>query len=505
VAATRAAAIAFNQQGLIPSERFTWDDYNSRLSRYAIAEGYYSNVVYDAAETYSARLKSYNKLYTHLRPIYNPVYRLVESYTAKVYGGSLDFGDLSTGAIPILMASDPLKDAIRQLWIWSNWRIQKGLYVRTGANLGDVFLKVVDEPDKEKVRMEVLHPGKVAEIETDAVGNVKSVVIQYTKMETVNGAEKDYTYTETIDENEFVTAKDGAEFPFYKDANGKPVSRWENPYGFVPLVKVKHKDVGMQWGANAYPAQMGKINELNDAASLLNDQVRKAINLVWYFAGVKGKPSVDTSADEKDKVPAVYGPEGSQPYPMIGNIDITAAGVNVDRMLLELERDMPELALHRLRDGGNLTAPGVRSAYSDAIDRFTEAQGIYDDGLIRAQKMAVSIGGLRGYEGFQSFNLNSFDAGDLEHYIKDRPIVADELSKSERIQALQAADAPIWLIMEELDFDQEKIDEVVAEKEKAAREAARGFAQGVFGEGDDEETDGEETTDTEDSALPEAA
>lgn len=491
--AVNAGLLAFNEQALIPTENFPWDDYNSRLFRYALAEAYYSNTAYRDVVTFSRRLKANSDLYKHIRGIYNPVARLVDSYPTKVYGGALDFEDLSTGAIPIVMGDAKLTEAIKQVWLWSNWRIQKGLYVRQGAKLGDDFLKIVDEPDKGKVRMEVLHPAKVKDITLDAVDNVKAVTIEYQRRDTDDSTY--YTYTEIWSEDMTVkTFKNDAPFAYYKDAGGRDVMEWDNPYGFIPLVKVMHKDEGMKWAANAFQGQIGKIDELNDAASLLNDQVRKSINLIWYFAGVNKADDLTASTDEKDEVPAVYGPKESQPFPMIGQIDITAAGVNIERMLMELERDMPELAMHRLREGGQLTAPGVRSAYSDAIDRYTEAQGIYDDGLIRAQKMAISIGGFRGYEGFQGYNLDSYDKGDLEHFIKDRPIVADELSKKERIDALQAAGAPIFLIMRELEFDEKAIDEVVADAEEKARAAVRAFSQSTFA--DDEDTTDDEETDT---------
>jgi hypothetical protein len=51
--------------------------------------------------------------------------------------------------------------------------------------------------------------------------------------------------------------------------------------------------------------------------------------------------------------------------------------------------------------------------------------------------------------------------------------------------------------MEELDFDQDKIDEVVAWEEEKTRNAVRGFAQGVFGDDADSET--EEGTETEET------
>ncbi len=498
MSAGRMALLAFNERALIPTDNYDWNEYQSRLFRYALAESYYSNIAYRDITSFSSRLKSVSDLYKHVRGIYNPVSRLTEAYSAKVYGGSLDFEDLSRGAIPLTMASDELKLAIRQLWLWSNWGMQKTLYVRYGAQLGDVFLKVIDEPEKEKVRLEVVHPGKIKDCIFDAVGNIKEVTIEYERCEP--DGKTWYVYGEKITPDTFATTKAGKSFAYNFDDMGQGVAEWDNPYGFVPMVLTKHKDMGQAWGANAFHGQIGKIDELNDAASVLNDQVRKAVNVMWYFAGATKKAIIDGTTTEKDEVAAIYGPAESQPFPMIAPIDISSAGENIERLISELERDMPELALHRLRDGGNLTAPGVRSAYSDAIDRFTEAQGTYDDGLVRAQKMAVTIGGLRRYKGFESFNLDSYDNGDLEHFINERPIVSDEISKEQKLQTLQSAQAPLWLIMRELDYDEETIDEVNAWKEEQDRNAVRGLAEGVFGSdnGDNngDNTDNKETTDT---------
>lgn len=508
--AARMAVLAFNEQALIPTDNYDWNAYQSRLFRYALSEAYYSNIAYRSITTFSSRLKSTSDLYKFVRGIYNPVARLTEAYSAKVYGGQLDFEDLSRGAIPITMASDELKLAIRQLWLWSNWGTQKTLYVRYGAQLGDVFLKVVDEPDKGKVRLEVVHPSKIKECVFDAVGNVKEVNIEYERCEA--DGKTWYVYGEKITPDSFVTTKQGKPFDYMNNEGGKGVGEWDNPYGFVPMVLTKHKDMGQTWGANAFHGAIGKIDEINDAASILNDQIRKAVNVMWYFAGATRKAIIDGSTEAKDEVPAIYGPAESQPFPMIAPVDITAAGENVERLLAELERDMPELALHRLREGGNLTAPGVKSAYSDAIDRFTEAQGTYDDGLIRAQKMAVTIGGIRRYDGFQSFNIDSYDNGDLEHFINARPIVKDEISKEQKLATLQGAQAPLWLILRELDYDEETIDEVNAWKEEQDRNAVRGLAEGVFGADNSANTDNKDNNgditdspDASDTRTPAAA
>lgn len=124
--AMRAASYAFNEKALVATDNYTWDEFDSRLMRYYLYDAYYANIAYRDIATTSALLKKQRELYTNTRAIYNPVFRLVEGYVAKTYGGSLDFEDMSTGAIPLLMASEEVKAAVRQLWLWSNWRTKSG-------------------------------------------------------------------------------------------------------------------------------------------------------------------------------------------------------------------------------------------------------------------------------------------------------------------------------------------------------------------------------------------
>lgn len=498
MSAMRAGWYAFNERALIPTADYPWDDYTARLFRYALYEAYDTNTIYDSVTRFSTQLKDSGSLYAHVRGIYNPVARLNESYVDKIYGGALDFETLTTGAVPLVFGEGAdetrLVTALRQVWLWSNLRINKDFYVRTGAKLGDVAWKIVDTAPRGgqrsagKVYMEVVHPGKIASVTMDAVHNVKAVTLEYERTDAATG--RDYLYREEIDGDWFRTYRDGQPYAYTEDASGTPVAEWRNPYGFVPLVLVQHRNVGLQWGANAFYAQVGKIDEINDAASLLNDSVRKVVNPMLKATGFRAGSTIQFETDNRDSVPVLYGPEGTTIEPLTPNINLADAGANVDRLLLELERDLPELALHRVREGGQLTAPGVRAAYADAVGRFKSAMSAYDDGLIRAQKMALSIGGFRGYEGFEGITLDSYAAGDLEHYIRDRAIIEDALSKQEKVTVLQALpDRPevARLILEELGYNSARIDEVVSEivvaAERETRAAVRGMAEAWFGAG----------------------
>lgn len=510
----RAGWYAFNEKALIPSDGFKWDDYEACLFRYAMYEAYDTNTAYDSVHRFSAELKRSGKLYNHIRGIYNPVSRLKESYVDKIYGGALDFETLETGAIPLVFAdeanADRLRDALRNLWLWSNLRLNKDLYVRTGALLGDVAWKIVDDPQRGKVRMEVLHPGKIKEFDVDAVHNVKRIVIEYERDDPETG--RSYLYTEEIDKNRFATYKDGEPFAFVEDQNGQRVSSWPNVYGFVPVVLVQHRSVGRMRGANAFYAQVGKIDELNDSASLLGDAVRKSINPMLRAIGFRAGARIEVSTTERDDIPVLYGPEGTSIEPLTPQFDAASAGENIDRLLMELERDLPELALHRLREGGNLTAPGVRAAYSDAIGRFRSAMSAYDDGLVRAQKMALSIGGFRGYDGFKGITLDSYAAGELEHYIKDRPVVDDALTTLDRITILAGlSDRPevARLVLEELNYSQQQIDDIMASitetAERQTRAAVRGMAEAWFGGARGSDNDDEQTEPDAQAGAPAAA
>lgn len=508
-AGVQTAIKTYNEKALIPDDTLGWDDYAYRLFRYSLNDAYYNNTIYQDILTFAATHREKRKLYAYVRGIYNPVARLCDLYVAKVYGGNLDYEKLMRGAIPIAQADPRLRTAICQLWLWSNWGQQKSLYVRNGAKLGDSFIKIVDEPDRRKVRMEVLHPSRVRDVTVDAVDNVKAITIEYLR----SHPERPDTlvwYTEIIDGEWYRTFLNNQPYAFYQDATGKMVDAWRNPYGFVPVVKTSHKDMGLRFGASAFHMSLPKIDELNDAASLLNDQIRKTMNPPWYLAGVNSTNKKDIksskSEEDRDSVTILTGPEGSQPYPMVMPVNIADAGANVDRILLEIERDMPELALYKIREAGNMTAPGVSAGYSDAIDRFVEARGNYDDGLVRAQKMGVSIGGFRGYDGFEGYTLDSFAAGALEHSIAERPVINDTLSKKEKMDVLQANGAPLWLVLAELDYAQDVIDRAMLEKEAQARMAARGFADSIFGTASSNETDEAEDEDvTDGEEAPEEA
>jgi hypothetical protein len=473
-----------------PLDALKWDPYEARVRRYQRDMRYYDNRIYLDSIMLSTIQQMRPPLYKHIRGIYNPVNRLVRVYVSKVYGGQLDMELLQDGAIPIYQADDRLRQAIKQAWIWSNWSKQKTLYVKYGSIFGDSAIKVVDDVDSQKVRMEVLDPRKIVEVRLDAVGNVKYIRIEYQKIDPDTG--KEFTYGEEIDEDWFVTYRDDDEYAYFIDGSGNRVSRWRNEYGFVPVVLCQHITTDAVWGENPFHTALHKIDEVNDQASLLNDQVRKVINPLWAASGVGQGANLELDAGNRDVIPIIKAGDNVTFTPLVAPLDIANAGANIRDLLAELERDLPELLLARMLETGDVTATAIRASASAGISRIEEAQGNYDDALIRAQMMAVSIGGYRGYDGFAGYSLDSYARGDLAHFIGKRPVISDDLSKLEKVQTMQSISVSKRLLLRELGFSEDDIREEEMRDETRARSEVQSFTESVFAPDDDDDDELEE-------------
>jgi hypothetical protein len=155
-------------------------------------------------------------------------------------------------------------------------------------------------------------------------------------------------------------------------------------------------------------------------------------------------------------------------------------------------RDLPELLLARMLETGDVTATAIRASASAGISRIEEAQGNYDDALIRAQMMAVSIGGYRGYDGFAGYSLDSYARGDLAHFIGKRPVISDDLSKLEKVQTMQSISVSKRLLLRELGFSEDDIREEEMRDETRARSEVQSFTESVFAPDDDDDDELEE-------------
>jgi len=393
----------------------TVDTRETRTARYTVLWGFYLNDVYDSlvndmAETYKAQ----RNLYTNIAGLYNPVGRLTDFYVAKVAGGTLDVTG-QAGALPIVAPRAQTRAAIMQIWGWSQWGLNKNLWVRYAAAMGDSVLKVVSMG--QQVQIEVHHPGDLVEADFDRNGNVVYAVWEY-KAEERNeqGRKMTYTYKEVATPTLFSTYKNGKPFDYISRQEAGPLSQYENVYGFVPCVVTRHKSVGQAWGMPSFANVIEKVDDVNDLASHLGDQIRKAVHPQWVSYGTRAGSGMERS----DKIWHHPDPNGKVEA-LVEDINIADVTGEIQNRLREIEQDCPELKIYQL-SGSDLSGRALRLMMGDVVDRVTEARGQYDHALVAANTMALQIGAEMGL----------WPAGDFSHSIGEREILpvdeSEELS-----------------------------------------------------------------------------
>jgi len=144
-----------------------WEDFGARRTRYDLLWSLYENSAYRSIHPWAAAYKSAFGLYKHTRSLYNPAYRLGEFWKAHLWGGALDLTTGKAGALPIVARYEPLRRAIAQIWTWSNWQIKKDVCTLWGSVLGDVAIKVIDDTDRRRIYLELVHPATLAGVVLD--------------------------------------------------------------------------------------------------------------------------------------------------------------------------------------------------------------------------------------------------------------------------------------------------------------------------------------------------
>jgi hypothetical protein len=476
-----------NQYGMYS---LLWAYYNGamfeRIS--SIFNGNYNTTWQVAANGWAAYKMNYN-LYRNIRLIYNPTRRLVDFYAGQVYPGVLseDGEQLPDGqqlAIPFAKDMPPaLKHAVAQFWQWSNWQARKSIQVRFGAALGSVLIEICDDVDNGTVSADVIWPGFVTNLKLDNSGNVTSYALEYVATDNTSA----YIYRKEVDIDAFRYFRDGEPFDY---GSGSIV---ENFYGFVPAVWVKHTDMGGIHGSPAIAGSIGKIDELNNLASHIHDQVHKVIGapiVLWAQGSVskqlfdqpKREPTsqqTNPSADQ-ESVLMLKGPAGGHVETLAGNLDLAAVDTHIGRLLDEIEQDHPELTFYKeLRAMSQVTGPAASRLVGDVNSRFAEAAAGYDQANIKLFQMSVAIAGMRANSGawgplnsqqkkFTPFNLESYKRGDLDMTIMPRPlliptrteIAQENLQFWRGVEFAAQAGIPAEFVLREAGYTDDKITQI---------------------------------------------
>lgn len=512
-----AALSAFKEPAVIAKllDDSGFVDFDNRRLRYAIYWAFYENTAYrPVVHKWSQGYRQRFGLYKHTRGIYNPAYRLGEFWKTHLFGGLLDADgqNVPTSAIPIKTDNENLREAILQLWLWSGWGQKKDQLTLWGSVLGDVFVEIVDDPEKKKVYAEITHPSLVKEVELDPYGNVKGYTKEYDRPDPERGYKDKAKYTElAIRVEEWVVYETlRNDQPYAWDGEE---AYWAEPYGFIPMVFIKHNDVGLDWGWSEFHPVRGKVHEVDDLASKASDHVRKYVDPIWMFSGVKRKeasvtkqettPTTDRPEPGREELPAIYAPLGAEAKALVADLDLAAALEHINNILEEVERDYPELQMDIWGKSGSdsgQSGKALRTARQRTESKGQTRRGTYDNAMVRIHQMGVAIGGFREYDGFDGFNLESFEEGDLDHSIGERPFFAadplDELEIEKAFWAAaneaESAGMPLELWLKRQGWDDKEIAEIAASPQRQAKMQALSNLALLGVDRDDEEDEEDE-------------
>jgi len=427
-----------------------------KLSRLYENNGYYErNNLLSLPRT----TRGYSAYSRYVKPLRTVVNRSVEFYASKI-------------SVPMQVSTknQSVQDAIEQVLTWSNFSATKPVALREMALYGNLFWKVIS--DGTKVYFETIDPNYVSDLSVNSRGYLQSIRIDIPQTDEFG---RNVTYTEFWNKEYFATWVHtmGENAPL--DTLGDPrTSGWIAELGidFIPIVQVKFKDIGKEWGVGSVFHCLDKIDEANKEASRLSDLIfRYNKNTTIVSANDKDAngrpmpaPKVDEGTDifEKQEDSILYLNGLAKVESLIPNINYDAALKILDAMMEELYEDLPELRYYVQKDG-NISGRAIRLSLSGAVDRAEEAKNNFVQGLIRVNQIALTLGKYWGI-----FNLSgSYETGEFDHTITTPALFPmDDSEKAIALRDYSTAGLALQTTLRLLGFDEEFIVTAIREKQE---------------------------------------
>lgn len=516
-----------------------WSRWEARQARYSLFWGLYQNNAYREGSNPTAKdVRDIFNLYRRTRGVVNPVHRMVEFHATHLVGGSLDRkagnGEKVKTCLPIETDREAIRPALGKLWRDSKLAVEKGVIGRYGPCLGDVPIRIVDDPQRRRPTLKVEHPGHVKWVERDSSGRIIGYLYEqarfdprHTDFKTLNPLTDPRSRHYVVIYSEecwteggrvrYRTYLNGALWDWRGQSNdgGELPPEWDVPYSYVPMVIIPHLPIGLDWGMAEPHALVAKAFEGDDQASGLGDQIRKVIRSPKLITGVAKIADITRPPDQDDRdrqsVTIFTTPKSdANVHDLATQLDIPGVGAHIDRIVAEMERDFPELRYDLQNINGEASGRALRTARDAITTKIQERRTTYDAGLVEAFQIALAIGGARGYPGYEEFAGVDDPHEDkrLDMAIGHRPVFSpDPLDDSEEFlaewqaigAAVQQSGAPLEWVLRQRGYEEEQIADlkaVIADQQSQqladtrARMAAAGAdTQDLGGDGADASTE----------------
>lgn len=413
-----------------------------RLGSYQMYSAYYNATIYNTLamggqrEQINAILG--NAAAADLASLYNPVSRVVDLYQ-HVLGG--EFG-VDILAIPGDNATQ-IDGPLRQIWDWSHFNTVKTNITHIAANYGDVGLRIVArndaDPRRRRVWIKPEHPSVILDYEQDERDNVTQVLLQYD----ITSGVGDDAKTETVRE---LQTKE--QFTFWTVVNGQldPREQYTNDLGVVPYVIVPHNSLGEKWGVNAYYRAAPLIDRINALQTHINVQIHRHVKAKLAVASSGAAPS---TIDMSDLSIAWFNTLRDGPPPsfewLVAPLNLADALAQSIQLQTQAEDELPELKATGGKFLAGQSGETIAQLRQPAEDKVSLARVNLEDGLIRAQKIGLSLGVL--YDmwdlgtgmGTRDAADRAYQEGYEDHVFNNRPLMP--MTVNEHMTLLQGKQA----------------------------------------------------------------
>lgn len=447
-------------EGDVPVASKALGRWETEQERYDVLDAYRAN------DDLYGRLKAELKIYGYERyqNIRNPANRLIEFYAAKLPDALYE--NLDTGE------DEGLKELIKKINEWSNWKDRSEVCARNFTAHGDLFIKVENSEDRAQVRKNLLDPRHVTDYDKDARGQLTYLRLDIPQEERAADEVREYTRTEVWDKPSkryFVIEHEEGEGTSLEDLPApkfsalltaeppdNPETRWTG-YDFIPVVHRKLKDTGGERGEGVFQHALDGIDQANYLATKLFQMLFP--DVTWKLTRQPGPGGMQlgpvrveqespqdqqlsrlTRSEQESFAVVEEGnqrtlrlPAGADLAPLVPPLDFESHLAALDSHMADLEKDLPELAYYRLREMDEISGRAARILLGDVADRFNGARSKFEDAEVRANKMALTIGRVLRIEGFAALPEDAYESGALEHSFGEYEVFP--LSPAEKAEA----------------------------------------------------------------------
>ena len=392
---------------------------------------------------------------------------------------------------------------VKKIWEWSTLGQQKQVAKRFLALYGQFFIKIVQPTGKPYCYLQFVRPQHVTDFEADPRGNVVYIRLDVPDVVLDEGGQSRKIWRTEIWRKGRTNPDGTTEAGFALFADMPRATAGEVPteaavrregkshklgeagaylFDFVPFVVVNAADTGekrpdpvyahglhlISWicrestrlsdlmfrfnkafkvifgagnDATGRPMAPPKPGNVRDLGSVHRDQQAAAAG--EHTVPFRGSRAAVLSREHEDisvEGVAVVGLSGNaQMADATPNINYTAAREWILDHLKEVYEELPELLFYAVEARANQSNAALRTLIAGAINRGQEMQSNLVTGLVKADKMALTIAQLAGLDGFGIDEIGTFEEGSFDHKIEPPEIMPLSDGEEEEVRTKKIA------------------------------------------------------------------